>query len=256
MKRLRGFFADLARAEQEDAGRGEAAENRERELDGDVRDAHLALVDGGVRAHVFRGLKAFLENAVQHRAGRASGLRVGIGVLHLPENFRFAHHLGIESGGDLDEVLHGLAAAEVEANFLELGGIEILPRAKRRGDALRRIRPRGHAVKLDAVARAEHGEFAQALDGGEFLVQRRGGGGRERELLAHGERRAVVGRPDDKKSLGAHGFSAVFVRPAGPCRLASTDWRESSAAANSARHVHAKRRARSRPPRRNPRVSA
>ena len=237
-----GFFPDLAGAEQQDARVGEAAEDREGKLDGDVGDAHLALVDRGVGADVFGGLKSFLKHAVQHRAGGAAGLCGGIGFLHLAENFRFAEHLGIEPGGHFEEMAHGLAAVQTEADFFELVRSNCCRAQKASVTRAAASAIGGDAVKLDAVAGAEYRELAQAGDRGEVGPQRGGAFGAERKFFAHLEGRAPVGRPDDKESAGTHGFATRRRRRRGAgWRLASTRLSEMSAAANSTRQTQAKR---------------
>ena len=90
-----------------------------------------------------------------------------------------------------------------------------------------------HAVELDAVARADHRELAQPGQAGELGPQRLGRLGRQRQPLAHGQWRGVVGRPEDKKVVAAHlgactaGFGSLG------WRLLSTGQSEMRAAAKS-----------------------
>ena len=256
LERLGGFLADVARAEEENAGLAEVAENIEGEVDGDVGDAHLAGGDGGLGADLFGGLKRFLENPVEHGAGGFALEGGGVGVLHLAEDFGLAEHLGVEAGGDFEEVLHGGAAGEAEAAGGELGGLESLARAERGLDAGDGFRVVGHAVEFDAVAGVEDGEFAQAGEGGELGLEGGGGGGVQREFFAHRERGAVVGGAEEEKARAAHGCWRGAGGAGAGWRLASTGQSEKSAAPKSRRPVHAKRRASSRPRRRSTRATA
>ena len=148
---------------------------------------------------MFRGLERFLENAVEDRAGAAAGLRLGVGVFHLSEDFCLSEHLGIQARGDLDEVADRLGSVQVEPDSTERVRVEILPRAEGSLDARHDGGVGGDPVELDAVAGAEHRELAEPGQRGELGPQSDGALRGEREFLAHLERRAVVGRADDEK---------------------------------------------------------
>lgn len=57
---LGGFFPDFAGADGENTGIGQIAEDGQGQFDGHVGHAELALVDGGVGAHVFGRLGMLL----------------------------------------------------------------------------------------------------------------------------------------------------------------------------------------------------
>ena len=258
LKRFGRFFANVARADEENTGLGELAENGEREVNGDIGDADLAGRNGGRGADVLGGLEAFLKQTIQHRSGGASGLRRGVGVFDLTENFGFTDHLRVETGCDLEQVLDGVAAAEAQADFIEDVGIKILAGAKRRRDAGGGFRMRRYAVKLDAVTRAQHRELVETGDAGEFPAEgfRRFDG--EGKFFPHFDGGTMVGGPNDKKSRSVHGLAAPLSGAWGAAsgRRELTTSRESSARGKIRRHVRAKRRARRRPPSLRPRVIA
>jgi hypothetical protein len=148
-----------------------------------------------------------LENAVEDRADVARGARGGIGVLHLSEDFGFADHLRIETGGDGAEVGDGGGSAAFDGVRRERCGFDFLNPAECGGDA------RGgglgsDGVDLDAVAGGEDTELAHGgfgtqggCEGGVFL-------GTERETFAHFEGCGVVAGPEEKemRRAGAHGI--------------------------------------------------
>jgi len=201
---LGGFFADVAGAEEEDARGAEFAEDGLGEIDGDVGDAHMALGDGGVGADVFRGLEGFLENAVEDGAGVAAGLGEGVGVFDLTEDFGFADHLGVDAGGDFEEVMERGGAAEVEAEAFELGGIDVLLGAEGGLDLGDGGGIAGDAVEFDAVAGVEERELAHGAELGELAGETRGGVGIERQPLADGERSGVMRGAEDEERFLAH----------------------------------------------------
>jgi len=136
------------RAQQQHARLGETAEDVEGELDCDAGHADLSLGDGRVGAHMLCGLERLLENAVEHRAGRAARLRVRIRLLHLAEDLGLAEHLRVEPGGDLQQMLHRLAAVETQAIFSNSAGSKPLAGTEGRLDAGRGLAVGGHAIKI------------------------------------------------------------------------------------------------------------
>ena len=201
---LGGFLADVAGAEQEDARGGEFAEDGLGEIDGNVGNAHVAFGDGGVRANVFRGLESFLEDAVEDGAGVAAGLGEGVGVFDLAEDFGFADHLGVDAGGDLEEVVKRGGTAEVETEAFELGGIDVLLGAEgglNLGDGGGIA---GDAVEFDAVAGVEQRELADGAELRELAGETRGRVGIERQPLADGERGGVMRGAENEERFLAH----------------------------------------------------
>ena len=98
----------------------------------------------------------------------------------------------------------GLETAEAQAEGRKFIPGKFLPCAEgclHVGDVRRGV---GHTVKLDAIAGVEHREFAHAR-GGELGMERGHPGVVERELFPHGQRRAMVGGAQQKKSGGTHG---------------------------------------------------
>ena len=72
-------------------------------------DRHGVGADLRLGAHALGDREGRLEQAVQHRAGRAGVLRGAVGVLELAEDLRLAEHHRVEARGHRERVVHGLA---------------------------------------------------------------------------------------------------------------------------------------------------
>ena len=83
-----------------------------------------------------------------------------VGPLDLPKYLGFTQDLGVEAGGDLQQVLDGADVLGGKAELPELRRIHMLARTKRRRDLVLRRFLSGNAVDLDPVARVQDGEFA------------------------------------------------------------------------------------------------
>ncbi len=199
-----GFLADVAGAEEEDAGRGEFAEDGLREIDGDVGDADVAFGDGGIGADVFCGLERFLKNSVEDGSGVAAGLGARVSVFDLTEDFGFADHLGVDAGRDLEEVVERGGAAEMEADAFELGGVDVLLRAEGGLDMRDGGGIAGDAVEFDAIAGVEQRELAETTQLSEMAGETTGGIGIERQPLADGERGGVMRGAENEERFLTH----------------------------------------------------
>ena len=252
---LRRLLSDVARADEEDAGRSQPAEDRERQVHGHVRDADLAHGDGRSRADVLGRLERLLEHPVEDGPRRMAGLRRGVRRLDLAEDLGLAEHLRVQADGDLEEVQEGLAPAQVEAELLELGDGKALPPAEGGLHALLREAAGPDAVELDPVARAQDGELAQLRQRGEVACREAAPASSTDEPLPDLDGRPVVVRPDDedsRRSSCGQGRPAGRARPGAGRRLASTGPSEARATAKRIRQAQAKRLATSRPRSRKP----
>lgn len=80
------------------------------------------------------GLECFWENAVEDGTGgtrRVGGL---VGVFNLSEDFVFAQHLGMEAGGDLDQMVDGSRSGGEGAHLAKLGRRDALVGAEAAGE--------------------------------------------------------------------------------------------------------------------------
>src|SRR5258708_7806576 len=112
----------------------------------------------------------------------------------------------------------------------------------------------GHAVKLDPVARAEHGPLAQFAGCAEACAERDGLFRRERQFLAQRERCGVVACAQMKKNAAgrAHGWLEIARAVGAEWLPWSTVSSETSAATNRTVQTQAKRCAMSAPRSRSP----
>ena len=101
----RGFFAGLARADDQDGVVGQGTENFFGQLNGDGTDGDAAALDVGFGADLFGDVEGFLENSVQAAAGVLVLEGRVVGFFQLAEDFRFAQDHGIQAAGDLEKVL-------------------------------------------------------------------------------------------------------------------------------------------------------
>src|SRR5690606_26948273 len=60
----------------------------------------------GFSANLLRHIERTLKRLVQPRAGMAALQRKIVGFLQLPENLRLSEHHGIQTTGNLEEVMH------------------------------------------------------------------------------------------------------------------------------------------------------
>ncbi len=133
----------------------------EREVHRDVRHADRPGGYPGVRAHVLGRLERLLEDPVEHRAGGAARLGGGVGLLHLAEDLVLADELRVEAARDLEEVQRGVPAREPDPDLLELGQLEMLPRAVGGLHGVGRRLVGADAVELDPVARGQYRDLAE-----------------------------------------------------------------------------------------------
>ena len=187
-------------------------------------------------------LEGFLEKPVEHRSRGAPRLRRGVGVLHLAEDFRLADHLRINARGDLEEVLDGGTVVQLDPDLFEHRRVHLVQRTQGCLQAGHRLRLRGDAIDLDAVAGVEHRKLTQTGERSQFTVESGELVAGERQFLAQLERCGLVAGAEEKEGGDAH----VLLAGGGTSgvtgwRLALTGPRESRAAANSARHAHARR---------------
>ena len=170
-QRSRGQLAHLARAHQQDVLVLQLAEDLARQLDRHVRDGHRVVADAGLRARPLGRGQRPVAQRVQGAAQRARLLRGVVGLLHLAQDLRLAHHHGLEAGRDAERVPDRLRPRQpVDASPSVAGGAAVeaheegldhLGRIGRRSRAFvrRRARP---AVHLDAVAGGEDHRLVEA----------------------------------------------------------------------------------------------
>jgi hypothetical protein len=201
-----GELDHLARADQEQALVGDRREDPLGELHrrGGHRDRRAA--DVGLRAHVLRDREGPLEQAVQHQAERARRLGRAHRLLHLPEDLRLAEHHRVESRCNAECVGHRFGLRE---------RVQVRPQRIGR-QAMRLLEPprdaRGLAaaeIHLGAVARRQDRRLADRARAG-HVAQRVGERvGRERDALAHVERRGGVAEADGMERHGDAGFAPL-----------------------------------------------
>ena len=122
-----------------------------------------------------------------------------IRLLYLGEDLRLAKHHAVEAGGHGEQVPHrGLIAVLIEM-VDQLIRIEAMEAGQELGDLIERWRGVAFGGRIDfhpIAGRKQHG-----LDAGKHpppMVERLAGLlGRERQPLAHGDRRAVMAAADD-----------------------------------------------------------
>ncbi len=204
-KGLEGALADFARAEEEEMGVGGVAKDTGGKLGGDGADTDGTAANGGVGTGPFGGLETFLEDAVEDGAGGAAAGGVGVGVLDLAEDFGLADHLGIEAGGDVEDMGDDLLTLFPEDELGEFGGVEEVEAGKvfeelgaERGDF---GGVSGDAVEFDAVAGVEDEGFGEveAVGAAEEVVNGVEPGRGDGEALAHGEGGSAVGAAEEEE---------------------------------------------------------
>jgi hypothetical protein len=123
----------------------------------------------------------------------------------LAEDFSFADHLGVEAGGDVEDVGDDVLMLFPEDELAEFGGVEevefseVFEELRTEGGRFGIIRD--HSVEFDAVAGVEDEGFGEVEAGGaaeEFVngVETVGGNG---EALAHREGGGAVGAAEEEQ---------------------------------------------------------
>src|SRR4029077_17708052 len=105
-----GELGHFSRADDHDCTIRKRSENLSRELDRGVADRDSHLADTGFRADPLGDAEGAREQAVHPSADRTARLCSSISGLHLAENLGLAEDHGIETGGDAEQVVNGLAA--------------------------------------------------------------------------------------------------------------------------------------------------
>lgn len=141
----------------------------------------------------------------------AGGLRAGIGFLHLSEDFGFADHLRIESGGDGEEVRDGGGALALHGVGGEDRRLDGLDAAERGGEAGAGGGIAGDSVDLEPVARGQDAVLAHCGVGAQFGGEGGVSGRSEREALADLEWRGLVADSEEEKMRrpAAHGVGSA-----------------------------------------------
>src|SRR5690606_9933824 len=198
-----------------------------------------------------------LEDAVEHRADAAAGLGDGVGFLELAEDLGLAEHLRVESGGDGDGVFDRAQSVGGVADAREAFGGDGLEFAEGLLESFAGVGGFGDAVDFDAVAGVEHGDLAQAGQGGEGDLERVHLGGVEREFFTQLERRGVVAGAEHEELGGAaHRAVETADGSSGGWRLELTGPSESNASAKRMMQVQARRLAMTISRSRSPQVTA
>jgi hypothetical protein len=201
---LGGGFGHLAGAEQERSATLEIAEDLAREIDRHARHRDLARADRGLGAHALGDVERAAHRALEVFADAAVRLGGLEGVLHLPEDLRFADDQRVERRGHAEKVADGVfveVRAEVARHAGRTGligelGDDALDVA-RGGDGVAFAVAPGDGVDLGAVA----GRDAESLFDRGPLEERsqepRNGVGVDAEPLADLEGRFAVRKSDD-----------------------------------------------------------
>ena len=192
-ERAGGQLRGLAGADDEHAAVLEVADRPLRELDRDRGDRHRPLRDPGLRAGALAGPERGAEDPVEDRAGRALDQGELVGALDLALDLGLADDHRVESGGDPEEVLGGLGAAQRvevadEVGRLRLGLAREQPERRRLGAD----RVGGVDVDLGPVAGRDRGRLGDLVALDELVEDADGAALGEREALAELERSGLV----------------------------------------------------------------
>jgi hypothetical protein len=156
-------------------------------------------VDVGLGAGPLADAEGLLEERVQRRANGADLLAAAQRVAGLPEDLALTERHRVEPGHDLEEVGDGaVVVVDVEVRQHRLGGLAG-PLDEQPGHLLHAaVEAVDVGVDLEAVARRDDGRLGDVLAGRDVVDELVDAVSVERHPLEQGDRRGLVGDPDDE----------------------------------------------------------
>ncbi len=193
----RGQFDGFAGADQQHGGLLQSRERFLRQAHRGGRDRHRVRADARVGTCPLRRGKGVLEQAIELAAEAAGGTRRRPGIFHLAQDLRLAQYQRIQSGGDAEQVAHGIGVGVLVEIGVQIAGIVRMGREPV-GEAATVVI--GDGVEFGAVAGRQQCDFAHRRQAAQCIERRRNGIAGKRHALAQADRRGLVIDAENKQT--------------------------------------------------------